>query len=324
MAWRLPAEWEPQEAIWLVWPRDPATWPDRLDQARRAIASAIEGLAPQQVHLIVHPASESPGPWPHVTQHSIEHVDSWIRDYGPLTVVDGGRARHVKFRFDAWGEKYPTLMEDDHVVPRLVKAGLLSQVELYDEVLEGGAVETDGQGTFLATASVAAARDQSRQEHQRLLERLGAKQVIWLEEGIQGDDTDGHIDTIARFVAPGVVVVASAPEGHPDHAALAANLEALQRAMDAKGRRLQVVTLPPAPVLTTDDGSPLPAGYANFLIANEAVLVPAFGVPEDRAACEILGQLFPGRRMVAIDHRDLIWGFGGIHCLSMQVAAAGT
>ena len=333
--WRLPAEWEPQEAVWLVWPRDPETWPGRVDKVRTVFVQTMRAMAPQTVHLVVHPdlladARAALVAMPHVNIHSCIYQDSWIRDYGPLTLVDdqGGR-KALKFQFDAWGGKYESLMADDAVVPRLVAAGAMPAVEAVPFVLEGGAVETDGQGTFLATESVAAGRRQSVPEHESALRtHLGARQVIWLGEGITGDDTDGHVDTITRFVAPGKVVTAVAPAGHRDHAALADNRRRLAAAVDARGRRLDIVDLPVPRTVRTDDGKVLPAGYANFLITNHSVLVPQYGGDAagraaDARALAMVGACFPGRRAVGLPHEDLIWGFGGIHCLSMQVPAVG-
>ncbi len=329
MPWRLPAEWEPQSTVLFVWPRDPLTWPDRLPEARAAYASAIRAVAAHQdVDLVVHPdlladakaalaGVERVRFWPTV------HQDSWVRDYGPLTLVDDQDGRRLlKFEFDAWGGKYESLLADDAVVGRLVDAGCLSKPEFVPFVLEGGAVETDGQGTFLATESVCEGRGQTLAEHEAALRaHLGAKHVIWLGEGIEGDDTDGHIDTLTRFVRPGTVVTTVAPEGHPDYDALAENRRRLAAAVDASGQPLEVVELPMPPAQSTDDGEPLPAGHANFLITNGCVLVPGFGGPSDAVAAEMLERLV-GRPAVLVDHRSLIWGFGGIHCLSMQLPKA--
>lgn len=330
MEWRLPAEWHPQESVWLVWPRDPVTWPDgRIEGARDAYQKAVEAIAPQRVDLVVHPDLEAEvrvrlKDAAHVHFHPTVHQDSWIRDYGPLTALDPeGRRKMLKFRFDAWGGKYESLLADEHVVGRLVAAGALPAVEEVDFVLEGGAVETDGHGTFLATLSVAEGRGQTAPEHEDILRRhLGAKKVLWLREGIEGDDTDGHIDTLTRFVAAGKIVSATAPEGHPDHAALAHNLDRLETYTDARGRPLEILTLPSPPRQETGQGDPLPAGYANFLITDHAVLVPAYGSATDSEALETISALLPGRQAVPIPHEDLIWGFGGIHCLSMQVPRA--
>ncbi|MGB0652510.1 MAG: agmatine deiminase family protein [Thermoplasmatota archaeon] len=321
MSVRLPAEWEPQQSVWFVWPRDPQTWPgEHLERARAAYRQAIEAVAAhQRVDLIVHPELEVPVGLPAAVRvHRVAHQDSWIRDYGPLTVEAGGTPVGLKFRFDAWGGKYDSLLADDGVAARLDWPAPLAPV---DAVLEGGAVETDGRGTFLATESVARGRGQSVAEHEAILrDHLGARKVIWLGDGIQGDDTDGHIDTITRFVAPGKVVTAVAPDGHPDHDALADNLERLRGATDADGHPLEVLELPCPEPLSTEAGDPLPAGHANFLVTDRVVLVPTYGGASDQAAMDLLGSCFPDRRVVGIDHRDLIWGFGGIHCLSMQVA----
>ncbi len=324
--WRLPAEWEPQSSVLFVWPRDPLTWPDRLPQARQAYAAAVQAVAKHQdVDLIVHPdlladAKAHLADSPRIRFWPIVHQDSWVRDYGPMTLVnDAGERRLLKFQFDAWGGKYESLLADDAVVARLVDAGCITPAESVPFVLEGGAVETDGQGTFLATESVCHGRNQSIEEHEAALrEHLGAKHVIWLGDGIQGDDTDGHIDTLTRFVRPGTVVTSVAPEGHPDFEALAENLRRLRQAKDAPGQPLEVVELPLPPPQLTDDGEPLPAGHANFLITNGCVLVPAFGGDSDAIAAEILERLL-GRPAVLVDHTALIWGFGGIHCLSMQM-----
>lgn len=336
--WRLPAEWEPQGSCWFVWPRDETTWPDgRIDAARDAYRAAIVAVAAhQRVDLIVHPdlpaeaRPDAPGRGPlpaDVRVHEVAHADSWIRDYGPLTLVDGaGGRRCLDFDFDAWGGKYETLMPDRHVPARLAaaEAGVWpAALEAIDFVLEGGAIDTDGQGTFLSTESVVAARGQAVEEAEAVLrQHLGARKVIWLGEGVTGDDTDGHVDTLTRFVGPGRVVTCVTPDmDHPDHRALLVNRERLHAATDADGRPLEVLDLPLPEAPLLDDGSPLPATHANFLITHGVVLVPTYGGPTDAVALEVLQQCFPDREVVGIDHRALIWGFGGIHCLSMQVAA---
>lgn len=340
MTWRLPAEWEPQATCWFVWPRDETTWPGgRIDRARAAYLAAVKAVAlHQRVDLIVHPdvtgtaAPDARGPLPaSVRVHRVPHADSWIRDYGPLTVVDdaGGR-RCLDFAFDAWGGKYEALAEDRFVPGRVAAARTAdgapawpAPLEAIDFVLEGGAIDTDGQGTFLCTESVAAARGQTTDEVEAVLrEHLGAAKVLWLGEGVTGDDTDGHVDTLARYVAPRRVVNVVTPDmDHPDHRALLVNRERLHAATDALGRPLEVLDLPLPPAPITDDGEALPATHANFLVTDGVVLVPAYGGATDAVAVEILRQCFPDRDVVPIDHAALIWGFGGIHCLSLQVPA---
>ncbi len=321
--YRLPAEWEPQESVWMVWPRDPTTWPGpHLAGAREAYAQAIAAIAEsgQRVNLIIHPDLQVPPVADHanVTLHPVDHVDSWIRDYGPLTLVGPQGRRAVRFRFDAWGGKYDTLQADDSVSDRLDWPCAIERTEF---VLEGGAVETDGKGTFLVTEDCllrGRGHDKAVAE-QMLQDHLAAERIIWLGDGIMGDDTDGHIDTITRFTAPGRVVTSVAPVGHPDHVALSEN----RRRLVAAG--LDVVEIPVPDVdIETDAGDRLPAGHANFLITNGVVLMPTYGGDSDERALTVLAREFQGRTVVAVDHRDLIWGFGGIHCLSMQVAAEST
>lgn len=319
MTVRLPAEWEPQKAVWFVWPRDPTTWPDgRLEGARDAIAHAIRAIAPEEARLVVHPdledaAREALEGQSHVRFFPVEHQDSWIRDYGPLTVHTDDGAKAMKFRFDAWGGKYDSLKADDRVVDRLGETAIGHPIEGVDFVLEGGAIDTDGEGTFLVTRSVARERGQTTPELEHVLKHyLGARRIVWLPGGVEGDDTDGHVDTVARFVAPHKVIASRAPPGHPDHASLEANHNAL---LD---HGMEVIDLPVPPRQTTEDGTILPAGHANFLITNDVVLVPAFGGDTDDQAALIISDA-TGRRAVLIDHEDLIWGFGGIHCLTMQV-----
>jgi agmatine deiminase len=316
---RLPAEWEPQQAVWFVWPRDVTTWPGgRITGARNAIAHAIRAIAPQQARIVVHPdvvvgARRALEGAKNVRIFQVEHVDSWIRDYGPIIVqTDNGRLAK-KFRFDAWGRKYETLMADDDVVNRLGPEALGCPIDEVDFVLEGGAIDTNGEGTFLITRSVARERGQTSPQLEHILTaHLGAKRIIWLPGGVEGDDTDGHVDTVARFVGNNTVVASVALAGHPDYASLKANRDAL---ID---HGLCVIDLPVPAIHSTDDGIVLPAGHANFLIANEVVLVPGFGGPSDSEAMRIIGGA-TGRRPVLIDHSDLIWGFGGIHCLTMQI-----
>ncbi len=313
----------------MVWPRDPMTWPDRLDKAQAAYLDAIRALQ-IRVDLVVHPEWEEhvrglTADLDHVVVHVAEHQDSWIRDYGPTYLVNGEGARiGVKWRFNAWGNKYESLLFDNTTVDRLPELHL-DELVRPDIVLEGGSIEVDGEGTLLTTKQCLLNPNRNPDMDQTTIERilmahLGVTKVLWLGDGIEGDDTDGHVDDIARFVAPGHVVALEAPPGHVDHDALAANLDALRSMADAKGRFLKVTTLPvPEPLYA--DGQVLPASYANFLISNGVVLVPTFDAPTDAQALETLQACFPDRRIVGIPTQDLIWGMGAIHCLSQQIPA---
>ncbi|HET6399270.1 MAG TPA: agmatine deiminase family protein [Candidatus Thermoplasmatota archaeon] len=337
LGFRMPAEWEPQESVWFVWPRDPLTWPDRVEVARDVFVEAMRLVTPhQKVDLVVHPdlagdcrdrlAKEGIR---NVRLHAVDHQDSWIRDYGPIYLVrDGaagkGRERVAsRFRFNAWGNKYEALLKDAGVVDRLGEAvrAPLADVEM---VLEGGSVDVDGQGTVLTTEQCLLHPNRNPDLDRaaielHLLEYLGAQKVLWLGHGIEGDDTDGHVDDITRFVAPGVVATAvEADPAHPNHAVLQDNLLRLQRMQDARGRRLQVIEVPMPKDIVADEGRPLPASHLNFLITDGCVLLPTFGGPSDLVAQQRLQAAFD-RPVVPLPCEDLVWGMGAIHCLSQQV-----
>jgi len=333
--YRMPAEWEPQESVWMAWPRDPLTWPDRLEAARAVYLEAMRHITPhQRVELVVHPdleqearaAVEGAG-IRHVAFHPVAHQDSWIRDYGPTYVIDGHGGRvAVKWRFNAWGGKYESLLFDDGVTGRLGAAVQADAVVEAGIVLEGGSIETDGEGTLLTTEQCLLDPNRNPGLDRAALEgvlcdHLGVEKVLWLGQGIAGDDTDGHVDDLTRFVAPGVVVTAVAPAGHPDHGALAENHRRLLKMTDARGRPLRVLPLPVPPMLATDDGETLPASHANFLVTDGCVLMPAFGGASDGPALAVLRSCFPDRSVVPLDSHDLVWGMGSIHCLSQQMPA---
>jgi agmatine deiminase len=338
LGFRMPAEWELQESVWLVWPRDPLTWPGRVGKAREAIIKAIQAItSAQRVDLVVHPdlLAEAQGRLEYagvknVRFHAADHQDSWIRDYGPIYVTKGMPDRRermaVKFQFNAWGNKYESLLKDRLVVSQLGDA-VLAPLQEVAMVFEGGSLDVDGQGTALTTKQCLLNPnrnpDMSPQEIERHLEEyLNVQKVIWLGDGIQGDDTDGHVDDISRFVAPGLVVTATTEDrDHPNFQALDDNLHILKTTPDARGRPLRVVELPMPRDILDDEGKVLPASHANFLITNGVVLMPTFGGPSDAVAKARLQQCFKDRTVVGIDHRDLIWGMGGIHCLSQQMPA---
>ena len=339
LGFRMPAEWEPQESVWLVWPRDPLTWPDRVDGARSTFLQAMRAVTPhQRVDLVVHPdlladaqAKVADAAVKNVRFHPVDHQDSWIRDYGPIYLVrentTGTGARReraaVRFDFNAWGNKYEALLKDRDVVPQLGDQVMAPLLEV-DMVLEGGSIDVDGQGTVLTTEQCLLDRNRnptmSRTDIEvHLLEYLGAKKVLWLGRGIEGDDTDGHVDDITRFVGHGLVVTCVEEDrSHPNFQPLDENLDRLRNMVDARGRHLRVVELPMPKDQPGDEG-PLPASHANFLITDGAVLMPTFGGDSDAIAHARLQQCFKDRPVVDLDCRDLVWGMGAIHCLSQQV-----
>jgi len=338
LGYRMPAEWRPHAATWLSWPKDPETWPDRVPQVEEIFLQMMAALAPNEiVNLLVNDAeaeaavrarSVFPGA-ENVRYHQIPTVDSWIRDYGPNFLInDKIQLAYNDWIFNAWGNKYEELKKDDAIPARLES---LLNVPRFTPgiVMEGGSIEVNGAGCVLTTEQCLLNPNRnphlSRDEIEQYLKGyLGVEKILWLGEGIVGDDTDGHIDDIARFVAPNVIVCAV--EDDPEDAnykLLQDNLKRLHTMTDAGGQSFEIVTLPMPGVVggtSTDQRNldRLPASYANFYIANGVVLAPVFGHANDSRALESLQQLFPNRRVVGINCEPLVWGMGTIHCVTQQ------
>ncbi len=333
----MPAEWHPHEATWLAWPKDPVTWPERVPLVEEIFLQIISALgARERVELLVDgPEVEKDVRKRLITVgassvdlrfHRIPTVDSWIRDYGPNFLIRrGSRGFDLAYNhwvFNAWGNKYEDLKKDA-VIPELLAPVLNLERFIPGIVLEGGSIDVNGEGVCLTTEQCLLNPNRnpglSRIEIERhLKEYLGVRQVVWLGEGIVGDDTDGHIDDIARFVRADTVVCAfeDDPED-PNYALLRDNYERLQKARTQEGKPFEVITLPmPGPV--ESDSGRLPASYANFYIANGVVLVPVFGHRNDAAAVETLARLLPDRKVVGINCEPLVWGLGTIHCVTQQ------
>lgn len=334
---RWPAEWEPQSATWIAWPHNRETWPGHFEPVPQAFARFIRELSRvQPVHVLAGPPDVSPTAYQwladlsNVTIHAVPTNDAWIRDYGPTFVkrVGDGALVGINWRFNAWGGKYPEFERDAAAASAICH---LIGCERHDSPLfcEGGGLETDGQGTLLTTSSVLMSDtrnpDWSRSAvENELRSTLGVSEIIWVDGGgLEGDDTDGHIDQLARFVRPGVVVaaVSSSPED-PNHAGLNKNMEQLRAARAANGQPLTVHPLP-TPHPRHVNGQRVPESYCNFLIANGIVLVPTFRSPDtDKAAVHLLEQLMPEHRIIPLDAYDLIWGLGAFHCASQQQPSA--
>jgi agmatine deiminase len=310
----MPAEWEPRAASWLAWPTSLDDWADCLDAAEAEFVGLVRALAARErtelltsdlLHVrsrLAHVSAE-----PSLRLHEIPTAEPYLRDTGPGFVHDAsGELRAIDWRFDAWGGKYPGSRVDDAVAARIAALACVPHVRC-DLVVEGGALEPDGEGTLLATRSslLDPKRNPGLTEAllaERLHELLGIEHIVWIEGSVAGDDTDGHVDNLARFTAPGRVVCLPGVEG-------------LAGARDARGRTLERIELPPPPDLRAD-GRPLPASYANFYLATGAVLVPQFGVDTDTDALETLRALLPEREPVALPVRTLLRGGGGLHCLT--------
>jgi len=339
----LPAEWAPQSAVMLTWPHPGTDWADRLPEVEtvfEAIARAVlrfEHLVIscehvsrlQQLHRDLNRYAEERGLPGRVITVPAPANDTWARDHGPITVLTDRGAELLDFRFNAWGGKFHW-EKDDALNRHLANAGVFGAHPLIslDFVLEGGSIESDGQGTVLTTSEclLTPTRNPSLDRtaiEQQLADNLGADRVLWLNHGyLAGDDTDSHIDTLARFCAPDHICYVACPDTSDEHyRALAAMEEELREFRQRNGEPYRLTALPwPDPVFG-DDGERLPATYANFLIINGAVLLPIYGVPQDREAIAVLQDLFPNREIIPIDCRPLVYQHGSLHCVTMQLPA---
>lgn len=330
-----PAEWAAQEALWLSWPHKEESWPGKLDTIYPHYAKFIQLVAADQlVRINVADAAMKDFALIHLQAAGVNlsHIefyfhptnDAWCRDHGPAFVTNPktGEKAVVDWGYNAWGDKYPPYDLDDIIPTRIAEA---LQLKLFTPpiVMEGGSVDFNGEGTVLTTASCLLNKNRNphlnkAQIEEYLKDYYGQQQVLWLEEGIVGDDTDGHIDDITRFVAADTVL--TVVEENPDdenYQVLQNNLNALRQMRLADGRPLRVIELP-MPGAVTWDGERLPASYANFYIANKVVVVPVFGDSNDEKALEIIRGCFPDRQVVGVNSVDIIWGLGSFHCLSQQ------
>lgn len=340
---RMPAEWARQEAIWLSWPLKPGAWPGCREAAERAyadFAAAISRFEPVRVNC-ARAAQEHAGEalvragavMDRIAWYDHPTNDTWCRDHGPVFVKhrETGEVAVTDWIFNAWGGKFPA-WEMDNAIPERIAAALNLRRFAIPMVAEGGGLEVNGEGIVLTTESVLLNPNRNpglckARAEELLRAALGVETVCWLKSGLQHDDTDGHIDTLTRFVTPGTVVtvVGTGPNG-PSQAALERNHRDLRRFRLPDGGHLEVVPLPlPEPIRPPGWRlEVLPATYANFLIVNGAVLVPTYRQPgPDRQALRILAECFAGREVIGLDCRDLVLEGGALHCLSQQQPAAG-
>ena len=359
--YRMPAEWEPHAATWLSWPRrEGISFPGKgaYDKAMPALAKMVHALADSEpVNINVCDAAHGTdvkkiltkvgAKHAHVTFHHIAINEPWCRDHGPIFVTrkSAPKSLILDWGYNAWGCKYPPFDDDDYV-PTAVAEKLGLPVEYPGMILEGGSIDVNGEGLLLTTRSCLLNPNRNpdlkqAQIEQGLRDWLGVKEILWLGDGIEGDDTDGHIDDIARFVSTDTIVCAfEEDENDRNHEPLKANHDLLAGITtdvvaendddedpadddddeDGKPARFQVVKMP-MPRKIVRDGQRLPASYANFYIANKVVLLPTFSDVNDRWAAAILEKAFPGRTVIGIDCRELIWGLGAFHCLTQQQPA---
>jgi agmatine deiminase len=334
--YRMPAEWAPHQATWISWPHKRESWPGKFEPVEPVMVRAVAALARSETVRInvlderherhVQSRLEGHVPRDRVIFHRIPTNDAWCRDHGAIFVTRDSAedpALALDFRFNAWGGKYPPYDLDDAVAAAMAAALGVPSLAV-DMVLEGGSIDINGAGALLTTEQCLLNRNRNpgmtrEQIETRLCELLGVRQVLWLGEGIVGDDTDGHVDDLTRFVAEDTVVtVVERDRGDANYAALAENRERLAGFRLADGRPLRVIELEmPRPVVW--QGERLPASPANFYIGNRVVLMPAFEDPADEPNRAKLAACFPGREIVAIDCRDLVLGLGTFHCLTQQV-----
>lgn len=342
LGFTMPAEWEPHEGTWLSWPKDPITFPGRaLDAVEEVFIKAIRSLQGREKVFVLVDNEERENDvkerllssgvgFTNIYFHRIRSMDVWVRDYGPTFVKN--RQTHevaaVKWRFNAWGGKYKALMSDDKAGMQIAK---LSGVRIFrpDIIMEGGAIESNGAGTILTTEQCLLNKNRNPQLTRRkiedyLREYLGVDTIVWLKDGIEGDDTDGHVDDIARFVGKNLVLCAFETDlkDKQNYQALQQNYKLLKKAKTSQGEKIEIIKLPmPDPVVfpkRTIAGKRLPLSYANFYIGNRCVIVPVFGCRTDDKALTIIQDVFPGREIVPVYSVPFVYGAGAIHCATQQ------
>ncbi|MCB1560899.1 MAG: agmatine deiminase family protein [Xanthomonadales bacterium] len=334
--WNLPAEWAPQSAVLLAWPHIGTDWVERLADVEDTYVALVKAITRFQPVRIIVSSDELKRHASallcvaHVDLNTVcwvqaDYDDTWLRDSGPITLrTDDGRSLLLDFRFTGWGGRFEA-SRDDALVAQLRTAGIFGNAayERIDFALEGGAIDVDGEGSLLSTWQCLHERhpDSSRADIEECLLRvLRQDRLLWLEHGyLEGDDTDAHIDTLARFASPTRIVYQSCDDPADSHyVELQAMGEELAALRTANGESYELFALPWAkPII--DEGRRLAASYANFLIINGAVLMPAYGDPADIRAAEALAKAFPDREIVPVPCRPLIWQNGSLHCITMQL-----
>ena len=338
LGYRMPAEWEPHAATWLTWPRrEGISFPDKYDTVPPVYAVLIREISEvEEVNINVWSADMERSvrelleklktPLANVRFHHFPAYEPWCRDHGPIFLVREGAGRHeravVDWGYNAWGNKYPPYDLDDAIPQHVAK---LRQLPLFSPgiVMEGGSIEINGRGTLLTTE--ACLLNPNRNPHlskseieQYLRDYLGVTNILWLGEGIVGDDTDGHIDDLSRFVNPSTIATVVEDDSQDEnYGVLQENLKRLKTVRDQEGNPFRIVELP-MPGRIEYQGQRLPASYANFYIVNRKVLLPTYRHANDTKAVEVLQREFQDRKVIGIDSTELIWGLGSFHCITQQ------
>jgi agmatine deiminase len=326
----VPAEWAPHRAMWVGFPSHADLWQEDLEQAQREVADlarALAGPGGERVRLMVVGDEAEAAARALLSDTSVEIVrgqfgDIWLRDTGPIFVDRNGSASAAGFQFNGWGGKYS--LEGDDIVAEQIAAASGAPLVRNGFILEGGALDHDGNGTILTTRQclLNANRNTGWDEASAtaaLADALGAKKVLWLGDGLLNDHTDGHVDNLARFVAPGVVACPMAFGANDPNAEVYAETARLLAGMtDSRGSPLQVVRIPSPGLILDEDGEPIPASHMNFLIANEAVIVPIYAEESGAFAVEVIKGLFPERQVIGLPSNAILTGGGSFHCISQQ------
>lgn len=329
----LPAEWAPQSAVQLTWPHEDTDWAPYLEEAEQCFAEIANAIAERQKLLIICKSVDAVRPF--LKKEFLKNVrfaemptnDTWARDHGPITIFRNGTPVLLDFKFNGWGLKFPA-DKDNLITGRLFKSGLISLVADYENqlnfVLEGGGIESDGQGTILTTSECLLSPNRNgafskKEIEEKLKEFFGAERILWIENGyLAGDDTDSHIDTLARFCDPQTIAYVKCTDPSDEHFEALGRMESeLQALRQADGSPYRLVALPMADAVYFE-GDRLPATYANFLIMNDVVLLPFYGSEKDAGAKRILETVFPGREVIGINCLPLIKQHGSLHCVTMQ------
>jgi agmatine deiminase len=339
LGFRFPAEWERQAAVWFAWPVRRTLWPECFDRVRQQLAALYVLAARFQTVRVLCAESEQSalrarmaeaGDASRVELFDYQSDDVWIRDFGPLFLLHDlrGELAIADWRYNAWGDKFPDQAKDN-AASQWIAEQLGLRRFAFEQVLEGGAIESNGTGALLTTEVVLLNPNRNGPATVDAVERqlscgLCVDTVLWLKDGLVGDDTDGHIDNLARFFKPDGILLAAARCGtDPNSMAIEENRHRLERLRTPAGTPFEIIALPlPEPIF--EGGEPLAASYLNFIVLNGAVLVPTYGQPEnDRKALRILGNCFPGREVVGVDCRDIIKEGGALHCMSQHQPAPG-
>lgn len=336
---RLPAEWEPQRQVMLTWPREDGDFADSYAAVESCFIAIAEAIAPQADLLLSFDRPEQRDRVTsrleplftrnRLTTFVVANNDVWARDHGPIGVSTASGIRLLNFVFDGWGGKHAAALDNQiNTSLRLQDAFAGLPMDDIELTLEGGALETDGEGTLMATVS--SVLDPCRNAgmnrelmQERLHRHLGVQRFFWLQHGaLIGDDTDGHIDTLARFVAPDTIVFqSSGGKNDPNHAELSAMEQELRALRRASGEAYRLIALPWAGEHRSDDGHLLPATYANFLFLNSAILLPIYRTASDQQAIDVLTRACPKHQILPVDCRALIRQYGSLHCVTMNIPA---